>query len=146
MKTTKHIKSNQIRIDFYNRMKYVCHGLSGGRNSSPQNSGEIMATIHLSRPIYRDNGNCIKNGSYGDSCEVRGIENVKTLLNRIEDSELKYFNFMEITEAYCTNTHVGIVAKNWIWKNFEDKKDVLELIEKNTKILRTGTKGGYTIA
>jgi hypothetical protein len=135
MKSTKHIKSNQSKIDFYNRMTKICQPLDGGRNSSPQNSGEIMANIHLSRPIFRSNGNCIKNGSYADSRQIRGIENVKTLLSKITDDELKYFQFMQITEANCTNIHRGIVAKKWNWIYFENKSEVLELINENIKML-----------
>jgi hypothetical protein len=70
-----------------------------------------------------------------------GKENIcypEISINKIENSELKYFQFMEITEAYCTNTHRGIVAKKWKWVTFENKSEVLELIEKNINILKKG--------
>ena len=133
MKTT-HIKSNQVKIDFYNRMVKICSGLCGGRNSSPQNSGEIMASIRLSQPIFRSNGNCVKNGSFADSRQIRGEENILILLSKISEEELTYFDFMKITkvkEAYFG----GKKIENWEWVRFSDKSEVLNLIDENKRML-----------
>jgi hypothetical protein len=130
----KHIASNTAKIEFYNRMKKLCSPLSGGRNSSPQNSGVIMAHIHLSRPIFRSNGNCIKNGSYADGEQVRGEENIKTLILELTDEELKYFNFMKIVErkpAYFG----GFKTEKWHWIKCNNKDEVLLLIENNKLFL-----------
>ena len=131
----KHIKSNQAKIDFYNRITKICRPLSGGRNSSPQNSGEIMANINLSMPIFRSNGNCIKNSSYADSRQIRGEKNILILLDKIEISELHYFQFMKITES--KNTYFGgKKAEKWQWLEFSEKSEVLELISKNKELLK----------
>ena len=130
----KHISSNQNKIDFYNRMVKICSPLSGGRNSSPQNSGVIMATINLSQPIFRSNGNCLKNSTYADSRAVRGEENIKTLLSEIKDEELKCFQFMKITQrkpAYFG----GFKTEKWEWIRCKTKEEVSLLIENNKLFL-----------
>ena len=130
-----HIKSNQNKIDFYDRMTKICQPLSGGRNSSPQNSGEIMANIHLSAPIFRSNGNCIKNGSYADSRQIRGEENILILLEKIDISEITYFQFMRI-KAVKPAYFGGKKAEKWEWVRFTEKSEVLELILQNKEILK----------
>lgn len=130
----KHISSSQNKIDFYNRMVKICSPLSGGSNSSPQNSGVIMATINLSQPIFRSNGNCLKNCTYADSRAVRGEENIKTLLSKITDEELKCFQFMKITQikpAYFG----GFKTEKWEWIRCNNKEEVLLLIENNKLFL-----------
>ncbi len=130
----KHIASNTAKIDFYNKMKQICSPLSGGRNSSPQNSGVIMAHIYLSRPIFRSNGNCIKNGSYGDSEQVRGEENMKILLSKITEEDLKYFDFMKITQRKLAYFG-GFKTEKWQWIKCNNKEEVLLLIENNKLFL-----------
>src|SRR3990172_5144003 len=120
---TKHTKENQRKIDFYNRMTNICRPLSGGRNSSPQNSGEIMANINLSRPIFDNRGYCLKSCTYADSRQIREEHNIKILLERITDQELKYFSFMKITEvkpAYFG----GKKTKKWEFIRLENKNQV----------------------
>ena len=131
MKTSKHTKSNQTRLENFNRIKFVTNGLRGGSNSSPQNSGSIMAVINNSEPIInRLTGYMSNTGSYSNTETVRGEENVLILLDRITNEELLKFRFMEITEtkpAYFG----GQKATSWNWVSFDKKEDVINLIGRN---------------
>lgn len=135
----KHTKANQAKIDLYNRMTSVTQGLSGGANSSPQNSGVIMANINLSEPIIRSSGYCSNYGCYADSRQVRGEENVLILLSRITDDELKRFRFMRITDVKTVHEYVYHKdikkAAKWEFVKLEKKEDVKILINANKEIL-----------
>jgi hypothetical protein len=130
----KHIKENQRRLDFYNRMKSITDKLSGGRNSSPQNSGNAMAIIHLSRPIFRSNGNMVKNGSQADLGSVRGVENVLELINTITPEEIHYFKFMKVTEIKTYQDGFKKTLK-WDWITCKNNDEVLEIINHNNSLL-----------
>ena len=130
----KHIKENQRRLDFYNRMKSITDKLSGGRNLSPQNSGNAMAIIHLGKPIFRSNGNMVKDGSYADLGQVRGVENVLELINTITPEEIHYFKFMKVKEIK-TNQDGFKKALKWDWIICKNNDEVLEIINHNNSLL-----------
>jgi len=116
-------------------MVIATQDLNGGGNYSPQNSGVIMANINLSRPIYDNRGYMSKSVSYADSRQIRGEENILTLLERVAEEHINKFNWMEIIEvkpAYFG----GNKAAKWEWLKLTSKEEVIELINKNKKIYK----------
>jgi hypothetical protein len=132
-----HIKSNQQNLDYYNRMVIATQDLKGGGNYSPQNSGVIMANINLSEPIFDSRGYMRKNISFARSKQIRGEENVLTLLERVPEL-INKFSWMKIT-ATKPAYFGGNKAAKWEWVKLTSKEDVVELIRQNKGILNKQT-------
>lgn len=118
-------------IELHNRLHNTCYSHSGGRNFSPQNSGTIMATIEMMKPIFNNRGHCrfVHHTLY-----IRGEAEVLAILNKIEESDLSYFTFMEITEVKPVYFG-GKKTSNWEWVKLHSKEEVLNLLFENKQKL-----------
>lgn len=130
----KHTKTNQEKITIYNSIKEITEGLQGGGNYSPQNSGDIMAIHHLSRPIYDSRGYMRKDISYSETTQVRGEENVLTAIKR---GALNFnFEFLKITSVSDSNLkYRGLYANKWEWVRCNNLESVKKIIKENKMIL-----------
>ena len=128
-----HINSNQENLDYYNKMVKATNNLSGCRNSAPQNSGEIMANINLSAPIFDHRGYMSRTGSFADSRQVRGEENVLILLDRLPDhiNSFRWMKILEVEPAYFG----GKKTKKYQWLKLTSREEVINLISENKKLL-----------
>lgn len=133
----KHTRENQARLDWYNKGVSIAEGLSGGGNYAPQNSGVIMLSCHLAKPIYDHRGYMCKTGSYAQSVAVRGKENA---LIAIERGAVDYgFSFMRVLAVEDYPLSAQMVkrkrATRWEWVRPGSVDDAMAIIAHNEDIL-----------